>query len=112
MTTKEIIEFLKGKARVATAQKKIFAMAEPISNYYHDEAETFLTIADIVNESLPKRERFSFLGDAFDNWSVKDLGDQITLMSGMQARVALRAIRDGHPLKTAVKIGYMINPVD
>lgn len=112
MTTKKIIEYLKTKARVAVEQKKAFAAYKAISNYYQEEAETFLTIADIVNESLSKRTRHSFLGDAIDHWSVEDLGDQIDLMSGGQARNALHAIRRGSLFRAAIKIGYMTNPVD
>ena len=53
---------------------------------------------------------FQFSVRDFRNWSVKEPEDQINLMAGNQARIALQAIREGKLLKTAIAIGYTYPP--
>ncbi len=48
----------------------------------------------------------------FHNWSVKDVSDQINLMKGTQARIALLAIKDGMSLQQAIIMGYSYPPSD
>ncbi len=53
---------------------------------------------------------YQFAVRDFRNWSVKDPEDQINLMAGNQARIALQAIREGFMLRGAIAIGYSYPP--
>ena len=56
------------------------------------------------------REGLQFPVREFRNWSVKDPEDQIALMTGNQARVALLVINQGKSLKTAIATGFSYPP--
>ena len=53
---------------------------------------------------------YQFAVRDFRKWSVKDINDQINLMAGNQARIALTAINEGVMLRGAIAIGYSYSP--
>ena len=111
----EYVDLLDSKARSSEHMAKIYQETPLIADFYEDDAKKLREIMRLVGlMDIPKRERLSFSGDAIDRWSVKNVGDQINLMSGSQARNALHAVWRGSSsiLKTAIKIGYMTNPTD
>lgn len=61
------------------------------------------TVKPAADES---RSGLRFAVRDFHKWSVKNKRDQIGLMKGQQARVALLAIDDGMTLQQAIIMGY------
>lgn len=59
---------------------------------------------------MSDKKYYHFPVRTFKNWSVKDLNDQINLMAGNQARIALTAIKEGMMLRGAIAIGYSYTP--
>ena len=59
---------------------------------------------------MKTRKGYQFAVRDFKNWSVRNPQDQIMLMAGNQARLALQAIYEGKLLKTAICLAYSFPP--